>query len=61
MTFEEWLEKVEVTYPSEEEMELMKNLHGVDPKKEIDEMLKKEYQRYLEENDMTQNNYIRGP
>jgi hypothetical protein len=53
MTFDEWLEKVEVTYPSDEEIQLMKDLHGVDPKEEINKMLKTEYQRYLEENDMT--------
>ncbi len=53
MTFDEWLEKVEVQYPSEEQIQLMKDLHGVDPVAEIDEMLQKEYQRYLEENDMT--------
>lgn len=53
MTFDEWLEKVEVSYPSDEEVQLMKDLHGVDPKKEIDDMLKQEYQRYLEENNMT--------
>ena len=53
MTFDEWIKKVEVTYPTEEEIQLMKDLHGVDPKEEIDIMLKSEYERYLKENDMT--------
>ena len=53
MTFDEWLKKVEVTYPTDEQVELMKEVHGIDPVEEIDNMLKEEYQRYLEENDMT--------
>ena len=52
-TFEEWLKKVEVVYPTDEEVELMKELQGVDPRVEIDNMMKEEYNRYLEENDMT--------
>lgn len=53
MTFDEWFKKVEVTYPTDEQVELMKEVHGIDPIEEIDNMLKEEYQRYLEENDMT--------
>ena len=47
LTFEEW--KGSVAPPVDDEfMKSVQRMHGVDYKKEFDEMLRKEYEEYLD-------------
>lgn len=47
LTFEEW--KGSVAPPADDEfMKSVQRMHGVDYKKEFDEMLRKEYEEYLD-------------
>lgn len=45
MTFEEWKGNVAPQF-SDQTMSALNRLHGVDYKKEFDEMLKREYEEY---------------
>ena len=53
MTFSEWKAAIDVNYLEEGDAQLMEELTGTCPNEETDEMLKNEYKKYLEEDDMT--------
>jgi hypothetical protein len=51
MTFSEWKAAIDVNYLDEGDAQLMENLTGTCPNEETDEMLRKEYERYLQEDE----------